>query len=270
MNGPVTNTEQPGISHLGVYQNCFNKFKDGYDTQNNGQNYFVGSNQVNFDSFSSEGYNDYINTPDAWNSSTAPNYNSYCNQSHQLNPTSPINVSVLQGSEGTGSWSTSFNRYMEERMDDAIGVLQKHAESCSYSPQIDCDVPSLSFPNPSQGNTLNVTPLSVQPHVLNNNKEEDFKPVKVIRKKKTNRKKEPNNNKKSASGYAHFFRERQARIKEENKTASFGEISKIVASEWEALSIDEKAVYKRKAENEKNNQFKDIALNHAMAVAGIK
>uniref|UniRef100_T1L187 HMG box domain-containing protein n=1 Tax=Tetranychus urticae TaxID=32264 RepID=T1L187_TETUR len=69
-------------------------------------------------------YNNYINTPDAWNSSTAPNYNSYCNQSHQLNPTSPINVSVLQGSEGTGSWSTSFNRYMEERMDDAIGVLQ--------------------------------------------------------------------------------------------------------------------------------------------------
>ncbi|XP_015792789.1 thymocyte selection-associated high mobility group box protein TOX-like [Tetranychus urticae] len=270
MNGPVTNTEQPGISHLGVYQNCFNKFKDGYDTQNNGQNYFVGSNQVNFDSYSSEGYNDYINTPDAWNGSTAQNYNSYCNQSHQLNPTLPINVSALQGSEGTGSWSTSFNGYMEERLDDAIGVLQKHAESCSYSPQIDCDVPSLSFPNPSQSNTLNVTPLSVQPHVLNNNKEEDFKPVKVIRKKKINRKKEPNNNKKSASGYAHFFRERQARIKEENKTASFGEISKIVASEWEALSNNEKAVYKRKAENEKNNQFKDIALNHAMAVAGIK
>uniref|UniRef100_T1L1A2 Uncharacterized protein n=1 Tax=Tetranychus urticae TaxID=32264 RepID=T1L1A2_TETUR len=194
MNGPVTNTEQPGISHLGVYQNCFNKFKDGYDTQNNGQNYFVGSNQVNFDSYSSEGYNDYINTPDAWNRS-----------------------------EGTGSWSTSFNGYMEERLDDAIGVLQKHAESCSYSPQIDCDVPSLSFPNVSQSNTLSVTSLSVQPHVLNNNK-------------------------KSASGYAHFFRERQARIKEENKT--------------------EKTAYKRKAENAKNDQCKDIT--HAMAVAGIK
>ena len=73
-----------------------------------------------------------------------------------------------------------------------------------------------------------------------------------------------------ASAYAHFFRDKQVQIKAENRSTSFGEISKIVASEWEALSIDEKAVYKRKAEVAKNDQFKDIALSHAMAVAGAK
>lgn len=125
-----------------------------------------------------------------------------------------------------------------------------------------------NFSNVGQSSTIYKESSGVQPHGSNSKEEERNKPIKAIRKKKTNRKKEPNNNKKSASGYAHFFRERQARIKEENKSASFGEISKIVASEWDALSIDEKAVYKRKAENAKSDQFKDIALSHAMAVAG--
>ncbi|XP_053211036.1 putative uncharacterized protein DDB_G0272516 [Panonychus citri] len=113
------------------------------------------------------------------------------------------------------------------------------------------------------------TTTTTNSNVISTVKEEN-KVVKTKRKKKINRKKEPSNNKKSASAYAHFFRDKQARIKEENKSASFGEISKIVASEWEALSIDEKAVYKRKAEVAKNDQFKDIALSHAMAVAGAK
>ena len=285
MNGP----EQPGINHLGVFQNCFNEFKDGYNTQNYGQNYFVASNQVNCDLYSSTGHNYYTDTPDAWNSLTAPNHNAYTNlpppqaqapvPCPSSTPTAPvpgslgpgtINTPSLQGPEGPDSWATSYHGFMEERLDDAIGILQKHAESSNYYPQIDCHGSSLAFSNSGQSITLSNTPLSVQPHDLKYSKEGDFKPVKTIKKKKANRKKESNNNKKSASGYAHFFRERQARIKEENKSASFGEISKIVASEWEALSIGEKAVYKRKAEYEKNNQFKDIALNHAMVVAGIK
>ena len=44
------------------------------------------------------------------------------------------------------------------------------------------------------------------------------------------------------SAYALFFRDTQAAIKGQNPNASFGEVSKIVASMWDALDTDSKNV----------------------------
>jgi len=44
------------------------------------------------------------------------------------------------------------------------------------------------------------------------------------------------------SAYALFFRDTQAAIKGQNPNASFGEVSKIVASMWDALDAEHKNV----------------------------
>lgn len=44
------------------------------------------------------------------------------------------------------------------------------------------------------------------------------------------------------SAYALFFRDTQAAIKGQNPSASFGEVSKIVASMWDALDSEHKNV----------------------------
>ena len=68
--------------------------------------------------------------------------------------------------------------------------------------------------------------------------------VKETKKKppKRKRKKDPNEPQKPVSAYALFFRDTQAAIKGQNPNASFGEVSKIVASMWDSLEPDQKAV----------------------------
>ncbi|KAI4483124.1 hypothetical protein M0804_008179 [Polistes exclamans] len=57
---------------------------------------------------------------------------------------------------------------------------------------------------------------------------------------KKKKKRDPNEPQKPVSAYALFFRDTQAAIKGQNPNASFGEISKIVASMWDALEIEHK------------------------------
>ena len=72
---------------------------------------------------------------------------------------------------------------------------------------------------------------------------------------------------KPVSAYALFFRDTQASIKAENPSASFGEISKIVASKWEILSKEDKIVYKERADMEKKNYLQNLASNKAKEIA---
>lgn len=89
---------------------------------------------------------------------------------------------------------------------------------------------------------------------------------KSIRKKKTSRKKETD--KKPVSAYALFFSAKQVEIKKLRPDASFGEVSKIVASEWEALPVEAKAIYKKTADQEKKKYLEFVAASKAHAVAG--
>ena len=67
---------------------------------------------------------------------------------------------------------------------------------------------------------------------------------KVKRSSKKRKKKDPNEPSRPVSAYALFFRETQAHIKARKPDATFGEISKEVASLWDSLDDDKKAVSK--------------------------
>lgn len=64
----------------------------------------------------------------------------------------------------------------------------------------------------------------------------------VVGTKKGRKKKDPNEPQKPVSAYALFFRDTQAAIKGQNPNASFGEVSKIVASMWDSLAEEQKQV----------------------------
>lgn len=74
---------------------------------------------------------------------------------------------------------------------------------------------------------------------------------------------------KTVSAYALFFRDAQSMIKAANPSASFGEISKIVASNWETLDNDNKNLYKQRAEQEKKKLLKKRAADRAQEIAGL-
>lgn len=81
--------------------------------------------------------------------------------------------------------------------------------------------------------------------------------------KKGRRKKDPNEPQKPVSAYALFFRDTQTAIKGQNPNASFGEVSKIVASMWDSLAEEQKQVYKKKTELAKKSYLKALAAYKA-------
>ncbi|KAJ3594379.1 hypothetical protein NHX12_003686 [Muraenolepis orangiensis] len=80
---------------------------------------------------------------------------------------------------------------------------------------------------------------------------------------KGRKKKDPNEPVKPVSAYALFFRDTQAAIKGQNPNASFGEVSKIVASMWDSLAEEQKQVYKRKTEMAKKEYLHALAAYRA-------
>ncbi|XP_048406531.1 TOX high mobility group box family member 2 isoform X4 [Stegostoma tigrinum] len=90
------------------------------------------------------------------------------------------------------------------------------------------------------------------------------KKVKTQKKKK---KKDPNEPQKPVSAYALFFRDTQAAIKGQNPNATFGDVSKIVASMWDGLGEEQKQAYKRKTEAAKKEYLKALAAYRASLVS---
>lgn len=70
-----------------------------------------------------------------------------------------------------------------------------------------------------------------------------MKPKPKPQKKK--KKKDPNEPTKPVSAYALFFRDTQAAIKGQNPNATFGDVSKIVASMWDGLGEEQKQVWRK-------------------------
>ncbi|KAL4642206.1 TOX high mobility group box family member 3-like [Arapaima gigas] len=90
------------------------------------------------------------------------------------------------------------------------------------------------------------------------------KKPKTPKKKK---KKDPNEPQKPVSAYALFFRDTQAAIKGQNPNATFGEVSKIVASMWDGLGEEQKQIYKSKTEVAKKEYLKALAAYRASLVS---
>ncbi|XP_034038863.1 thymocyte selection-associated high mobility group box protein TOX isoform X2 [Thalassophryne amazonica] len=94
--------------------------------------------------------------------------------------------------------------------------------------------------------------------------------VDICKKPKTPKKKkrkDPNEPVKPVSAYALFFRDTQANIKAQNPNATFGEVSKIVASMWDGLGEEQKQVYKKKTETAKKEYLKQLAAYRASLVS---
>ncbi|XP_011612347.1 TOX high mobility group box family member 2 isoform X4 [Takifugu rubripes] len=94
-----------------------------------------------------------------------------------------------------------------------------------------------------------------------------MKPKPKPQKKK--KKKDPNEPTKPVSAYALFFRDTQAAIKGQNPNATFGDVSKIVASMWDGLGEEQKQSYKRKTEAAKKEYLKALAAYRASLVSKI-
>ena len=69
------------------------------------------------------------------------------------------------------------------------------------------------------------------------------------------------------SPYALFFRDTQPSIKVTSPNASFGEISKIVASLWESLNPEVKEDYKKRTAYAKKDYLKQLAAYRATQVS---
>ncbi|KAF3832325.1 hypothetical protein F7725_025990 [Dissostichus mawsoni] len=92
-------------------------------------------------------------------------------------------------------------------------------------------------------------------------------PVKKPKTPKKKKKKDPNEPSKPVSAYALFFRDTQAAIKGQNPNATFGEVSKIVASMWDGLGEEQKQSYKSKTEAAKKEYLKALAAYRASLVS---
>lgn len=71
---------------------------------------------------------------------------------------------------------------------------------------------------------------------------------------------DPNEPAKPHSAYALFFRDTVSAIKQENPNCAFPELSRIVASMWEALDPSHKNVYNKKNEIAKNEYIKQMRI----------
>nr|XP_045012834.1 TOX high mobility group box family member 2 isoform X5 [Jaculus jaculus] len=92
-------------------------------------------------------------------------------------------------------------------------------------------------------------------------------PGKKAKNPKKKKKKDPNEPQKPVSAYALFFRDTQAAIKGQNPSATFGDVSKIVASMWDSLGEEQKQAYKRKTEAAKKEYLKALAAYRASLVS---
>ena len=88
-------------------------------------------------------------------------------------------------------------------------------------------------------------------------------PTKKPKTPKKKKKKDPNAPQKPVSAYALFFRDTQAAIKGQNPNATFGEVSKIVASMWDGLGEEQKQVLQ-------NLVIQTIKIYHVALLTGIR
>lgn len=84
--------------------------------------------------------------------------------------------------------------------------------------------------------------LSQPLQVIGEKRPAPIDPTKKPKTPKKKKKKDPNEPQKPVSAYALFFRDTQAAIKGQNPNATFGEVSKIVASMWDGLGEEQKQV----------------------------
>ncbi|KAF0043469.1 hypothetical protein F2P81_004806 [Scophthalmus maximus] len=127
--------------------------------------------------------------------------------------------------------------------------------------------PASKSATPSPSSSINEDDQDDGNRVIGEKRPAPIDPTKKPKTPKKKKKKDPNEPQKPVSAYALFFRDTQAAIKGQNPNATFGEVSKIVASMWDGLGEEQKQVYKSKTEAAKKEYLKALAAYRASLVS---
>ncbi|XP_054474569.1 TOX high mobility group box family member 3 [Anoplopoma fimbria] len=127
--------------------------------------------------------------------------------------------------------------------------------------------PASKSATPSPSSSINEDDQDEGNRVIGEKRPAPIDPAKKPKTPKKKKKKDPNEPSKPVSAYALFFRDTQAAIKGQNPNATFGEVSKIVASMWDGLGEEQKQVYKSKTEAAKKEYLKALAAYRASLVS---
>jgi structure-specific recognition protein 1 len=85
-------------------------------------------------------------------------------------------------------------------------------------------------------------------------------PPKTINKKKKRKKVDPSKPKRPMSAFMYFSRDYRAVLKEQNPTASFGELGKLLGSSWRNLDKEERQKYDSLAREDRLRYESELAL----------
>ncbi|XP_033846127.1 TOX high mobility group box family member 3 [Periophthalmus magnuspinnatus] len=127
--------------------------------------------------------------------------------------------------------------------------------------------PASKSATPSPSSSINEDDQDDTTRMIGEKRPAPVDPSKKPKTPKKKKKKDPNEPQKPVSAYALFFRDTQAAIKGQNPNATFGEVSKIVASMWDGLGEEQKQVYKSKTEAAKKEYLKALAAYRASLVS---
>ncbi|XP_068119646.1 TOX high mobility group box family member 2 isoform X5 [Hyperolius riggenbachi] len=228
-------------------------------------------------------------------------YHSLC---HSLPPNSLIPAYSYQNMDLPAIMVSGMLSQDGHLLSSQLPTIQElvHSEGSSYDPNHQVSLLNRSGMLPSHMNALSQSQLisqmgmrnavthgspsppgskSATPSPSSSTQEEDtdshFKGVgekrpstdlgKKPKNQKKKKKKDPNEPQKPVSAYALFFRDTQAAIKGQNPNATFGDVSKIVASMWDSLGEEQKQAYKRKTEAAKKEYLKALAAYRASLVS---
>ncbi|KAM7378770.1 hypothetical protein PAMP_004368 [Pampus punctatissimus] len=165
-------------------------------------------------------------------------------------------LSVMQQMVNSDSRFTSSQQPIEAALGprSQSGINQQSQLSTINQSQLGLSGNSVAHNSPSPPGSKSATPSpSSSAHEDDNDDglrssgaEKRPAALDISKKPKTPKKKkrkDPNEPVKPVSAYALFFRDTQANIKAQNPNATFGEVSKIVASMWDGLGEEQKQSY---------------------------
>lgn len=170
-----------------------------------------------------------------------------------------INMNSPNGMMQRNQFSTINQSQMNGQL--SLNMAGPHIAHTSPSP------PASKSATPSPSSSINEDDQDETTRVIGEKRPAPMDPSKKPKTPKKKKKKDPNEPQKPVSAYALFFRDTQAAIKGQNPNATFGEVSKIVASMWDGLGEEQKQVYKSKTEAAKKEYLKALAAYRASLVS---
>uniref|UniRef100_A0A8U7NME9 TOX high mobility group box family member 4 n=1 Tax=Corvus moneduloides TaxID=1196302 RepID=A0A8U7NME9_CORMO len=180
----------------------------------------------------------------------------------QFGPAAPVTIEVPLGALSPGALLGPAGALTTIDQSELSSQLGLGLGGAAATPPGPAPGPAPAPPSPERG----LSPAPSPAGSLQDEELEDFQRPQNFKFPFSFKKKDPNEPQKPVSAYALFFRDTQAAIKGQNPNATFGEVSKIVASMWDSLGEEQKQVYKRKTEAAKKEYLKALTAYKATLV----